>query len=63
MSSPAIDISDAVSLASELPADSTQSAVRHPIWPKAVIAFGFSLTVGWMILLGYGVVMLVELAI
>jgi hypothetical protein len=36
---------------------------RHPIWPAAAITFGLSLTVSWMILLGYGLVRLIELAI
>ncbi len=41
----------------------TRSGVKHPIWPKVVIAFGLGLTVAWVILLGYGLVKLVELAI
>ena len=36
---------------------------RQPIWPAAVITFGISLTVSWMILLGYGLIRLIELAI
>ena len=44
-------------LQSELP-------VRNdPFWPAAVIALGISLTTAWVILLGYGLVRLVELAI
>jgi hypothetical protein len=44
-------------LQSELP-------VRNdPFWPAAVITFGLSLTAAWVILLGYGLVRLVELAI
>ena len=35
----------------------------QPIWPAAVITFGISLTVSWMILLGYGLIRLIELAI
>jgi len=44
-------------LRSELP-------VRNdPFWPVVVITFGLSLTATWVILLGYGLVRLVELAI
>ena len=36
---------------------------RQPIWPAAVITFGLSLTAAWVIVLGYGLVRLIELAI
>jgi len=40
------------------------SAERHePFWPAAVIVFGLSLTASWAILLGYGLIKLVEYAI
>ena len=65
MSSP--DISDTVPHAPELP---SRSGSIHKIWPEAVVAFGFGLTAGWTILLGYGVAflgsglaMLIKLAI
>ena len=35
-----------------------RSEVKHSIWPKMVIAFGLGLTAGWVILLGYGAVLL-----
>ena len=44
-------------LQSELPAR------NDPFWPAAVITFGIGLTVAWVMLLGYGLVRLVELAI
>ncbi|MGA7683109.1 MAG: hypothetical protein WCA54_23290 [Pseudolabrys sp.] len=37
--------------------------VRHPIWPAAVVIFGFSLSAVWVGLLGYGLIKLVEYAI
>ena len=37
--------------------------VRHPIWPVAVVIFGFSLSAVWVGLLGYGLIKLVEHAI
>ena len=36
---------------------------NDPFWPAAVIAFGISLTAAWVILLGYTLVRLVELAV
>ena len=36
---------------------------RQPIWPAAVITFGISLTVSWMILLGYGLIRLLDYVI
>ena len=36
---------------------------NDPFWPAAVITFGISLTAAWVILLGYGLVRLVDLAI
>ena len=38
-------------------------AQNDPFWPAAVITFGLSLTAAWVILLGYGLVRLIELAI
>ena len=56
MSSP--DISDTVPHAPELPSNAARSGSIHKIWPEAVIGFGYGLTAGWIILLGYGVVFL-----
>ena len=36
---------------------------REPFWPAALITFGLSLTAAWVILLGYGLVRLIGLAI
>ena len=36
---------------------------RHEIWPEAVIAFALGVNAAWVILLGYGVVELVEFVI
>ena len=36
---------------------------REPLWPAALVTFEISLTAAWVILLGYGLVRLVELAI
>jgi len=33
---------------------------RDPFWPQAVVVFGFSLTASWAILLGYGLIKLIE---
>jgi hypothetical protein len=44
---------------SELPLNPS----AQPLWPAAVIVFGLSLTVSWVILLGYGLVRLIERAI
>ena len=38
-------------------------ARNDPFWPAAAITIGLSLTAAWVILLGYGLVRLVELAI
>ena len=35
---------------------------REPFWPVALVTFGLSLTAAWVILLGYGLVRLVEFA-
>jgi hypothetical protein len=37
--------------------------VRREVWPAAIITFGLVLTVGWVCLLGYGLVKLVQLAV
>jgi len=39
------------------------STPRNPIWPQAVILFGFGLTIGWTILLGYGITKLIGMVI
>jgi hypothetical protein len=36
---------------------------RHPLWPVATIIFGISLSAMWTLVIGYGLVRLVELAI
>ena len=36
---------------------------RLSIWPEAVLTLGISLTVAWAIVIGYGLVKLVEYAI
>jgi hypothetical protein len=42
----------------------TKLPVRNErFWPAAVITCGIGLTVTWVILLGYGIVRLIELAI
>jgi len=33
-----------------------------PLWPKAVIVFGFGITIAWIYLLGYCTVGLIEMA-
>ena len=40
-----------------------QPVRREPFWPAALITFGLSLTAAWVILLGYGLVRLIELAV
>jgi hypothetical protein len=40
-----------------------KSARNDPFWPAALITFGISLTVTWVILLGYAAVRLIGLAI
>jgi hypothetical protein len=44
-------------LQSELPCQ------NDSFWPAAVITFGLSLTAAWVIVLGYGLVRLIELAV
>lgn len=63
MPPPAAEIATAVPHAAHLHAIPARSGVKHPIWPEAVVAFALGVTVGWVILLGYGVVKLVELVI
>ena len=36
---------------------------RDPFWPAAVITFGISLTAAWTIVIGYGLVRLVDYVI
>jgi hypothetical protein len=36
---------------------------REPFWPQAVITFGLGITAAWVILLGYGLVKLIEIAV
>jgi hypothetical protein len=46
------------------PASSVESAgPRDSIWPLAVVVFGLSLTLGWTIVLAYGLITLVEHAL
>ena len=52
------DIFDTVPHAPKLPSNPARSGSTHQIWPEAVVAFGFELTAGWIILLGYGIVFL-----
>lgn len=33
------------------------------VWPQAIVGLGFSLSVAWTILLGYGLIRLVETVI
>ena len=56
MSSP--DIFHTVPHAPKLPSNPARSESTHKIRPEAVVSFGFGLTAGWIILLGYGVVFL-----
>jgi hypothetical protein len=35
-------------------------AQHHPIWPVVIIGFGLSLTAGWIVLLRYGLIKIVE---
>jgi len=35
----------------------------EPVWPKAVIVFGITLTIAWIGLLGFGLIKLIERAI
>src|ERR1035441_1237195 len=44
------------------PADDNLFCLFCRIWPPAMIAFGFGLTVAWVALLGYGLVSLIALA-
>jgi hypothetical protein len=46
-----------------LPPNPTAQRLRREIWPAAAITFGLILTVGWVCLLGSGVLKLVQLAI
>jgi hypothetical protein len=39
---------------------SEPSVRREPFWPAAIITFGLGLTAGWVILIGYGLIRLVE---
>jgi hypothetical protein len=43
--------------------DSTPPGRHKAIWPEAVITLGVSLTVAWAILIGYGLIRLIEHAI
>jgi hypothetical protein len=43
--------------------DQPAKPITQPFWPKAVIVFGLSLTVAWIILLGYGLTQVVMHAI
>ena len=39
------------------------SGSPNPFWAKAIITFGVSVTAAWVILLGYGLIILVKHAI
>jgi hypothetical protein len=43
--------------------DAAPRKAREPFWPAAVVVFGISLTAAWSILLGYGLIKLIRLAI
>jgi len=43
--------------------DAAPRKAREQLWPTAVIVFGVSLTAAWTILLGYGLIKLIQLAI
>ena len=36
---------------------------RVPLWPGALIVIGVSLTLSWVLVLGYGVLKLIEIVI
>ena len=36
---------------------------RDPIWPAAAVTLGLGLTAAWVILLGYGLIKIIELAL
>lgn len=36
---------------------------RDPLWPAAVVTLGVGLTAAWVILLGYGLIKIIELAV
>ena len=39
-----------------------KETLRLQIWPAAIILFGLALNVGWVALLGYGIVSILKLA-
>jgi hypothetical protein len=43
--------------------DATPRKARESFWPAAVVVFGISLSAGWTILLGYGLIKLIRLVI
>ena len=51
-----------IASAATLPYEPAQR-VRREIWQVSVITFGLVLTVGWVCLLGYGLIKLVQLAV
>ena len=38
-------------------------ARRHEMWPEAVIAFALGVNAAWVILLGYGLIKLIEFVV
>ena len=58
MSSPATNNSNAIPHAPDLQSTPARKGIKHKIWPEAVVGFGLALTAGWIIFLGYGVVLL-----
>jgi hypothetical protein len=60
MQSPATHLYDSSQRAAHIAAPKRRTV---SIWPEAVIALGLSLSATWTILLGYGLVKLIRLAI
>jgi hypothetical protein len=58
MSSPAANNPSAIPHAPDLQSTPIRKGVEHNIWPEAVVGFGLALTAGWIIVLGYGVILL-----
>ena len=56
-------ITDQIGASTAAAAPASPEPVIHRIWPVAVIVFGLALTAGWMCLLGYALVKLIEMAI
>jgi hypothetical protein len=63
MSALPVDGFDVSLVTSNLQSTPAQNTRREPLWPEAVVAVGLGLSAVWTILLGYGLVRLVELVI